>query len=177
MTLTVPFIISQVIVVVAYIIYGMGFLGKTKVGMIAKSIVYNALLVVQYVLLGATSGVIASGANVARNAYFIYAYKKEKGTRAVIIISVIVTIVLTMVTYKSPIDILPLMFSLIAVIAYGAKNIGTKFVRVLNIAASIFYIIYAICIHSWLMVPCETYVIVTTIIGWVRYERKISTSI
>ena len=177
MTLTVPFIISQVIVVVAYIIYGMGFLGKTKVGMIAKSIAYNALLVVQYVLLGATSGVIASGVNVARNAYFIYAYKKEKGTKAVIIISVIVTIVLTAVTYKSPIDILPLMFSLIAVIAYGAKNIGTKFVRVLNIAASIFYIVYAICIHSWLMGPCETDVIVTTIIGWVRHERKKSTSI
>lgn len=177
MTLTVSFIISQVIVVVAYIIYGMGFLGKTKIGMISKSIAYNALLAVQYILLDATSGVIASGVNVARNAYFIYAYKKEKGTKAVIIISVIVTIILTMLAYKSPIDILPLMFSLIAVVAYGAKNIGTKFVRVLNIASSIFYIIYAICIHSWLMIPCETYVILTTMIGWVKHERKISTSI
>lgn len=174
MTLTVPFIISQIVVIVAYIIYGIGFLGKTKVGMIAKSIAYNALLVVQYVLLGATSGIIASSVNVARNAYFIYAYKKEKGTKAVIIISVVVTIVLTAVTYKSPIDILPLMFSLIAVVAYGAKKIGTKFVRALNIAASIFYIIYAICIHSWLMVPCETYVIVTTIIGWIKHEKKTS---
>lgn len=174
MILTVPFIISQVIVVIAYIIYGVGFLGKTKVGMIAKSIIYNALLAIQYILLGATSGIIASSVNVARNSYFIYAYKKGKGTKTVIIISVIVTIVLTAVTYKSPIDILPLMFSLIAVVAYGAKRIGTKFLRILNIVASIFYIIYAICIHSWLMVPCETYVIVTTIIGWIRHEKKTS---
>lgn len=172
MTITVPYIISQVIVVVAYLVYGMGFLGKTKVGMISKSIAYNALLVIQYIILGATSGIIASSVNVARNAYFIYAYKKEKGTRAVIIISIIVTIVLTAVTYKSPIDILPLLFSLIAVVAYGAKEIGTKFVRCLNIAASIFYIVYAICIHSWLMVPCETYVIITTVIGWIKHEKQ-----
>lgn len=171
MTLTVPFIISQVIVVIAYIIYGIGFLGKSKVGMMAKSIAYNSLMVVQYILLGATSGIIASSVNVARNAYFIYAYKKEKGTRAVIIISVIVAVVLTAVTYESPIDILPLMFSLIAVIAYGEKKIGTRFLRCLNIASSIFYIIYAVFIHSWMVVPLETYVIVTTLIGWRKNEK------
>ena len=172
MVLTASYIISQLVVIGAYIIYGIGFLGKSKVGMIAKSIVYNALMIAQYILLGATSGIIASSVNVARNAYFIYAYKKEKGTKVVIVLSVILTIVLTMITYESWIDILPLMFSLIAVVAYGEKKIGTKFLRCLNIASSIFYIIYAICIQSWTVVPLEFYVILTTIIGWVKHERN-----
>ncbi len=172
MTLTVSFIISQIIVIIAYAIYGIGFLGKTKVGMMAKSIAYNALMVAQYILLGATSGIIASSVNVARNAYFIYAYKKNKGTTVVIIISVILTVVLTAITFESPIDLLPLAFSIIAVVAYGAKNISTKFVRILNIMSSLFYIVYAIFIQSWLVIPLETYVIITTIIGWCKHETK-----
>ena len=54
------YIISQVLVVIAYILCGIGFLKKEKKQILCFSTLFNIFILIQYVLLNAISGIASS---------------------------------------------------------------------------------------------------------------------
>lgn len=169
-------LIAQIIVFIAYIICGMAFLQKKQYKILIFVSLFNFLMLVQYYLLNATMGIIANIINIIRNLVFIYNIKHNKQNSIYILaFFCIATISLTIVFYNSYLDIFPCFIALIGTFSYWINN--TKVLRLCNILCSVCYIIYAIPLRSYITIIAEFYLIITSIIGYVKHEKKKISSI
>lgn len=163
--------IAQVLVVIAYILLGVGLRRKKRMEILAFSSIYQTLMVIQFALLSGVMGIIASIIAVFRNLLFMYNEKKGRtNPKWVLAVFGIIAIILTIVFYKSPVDILPCVLTLVGIYSYWASS--TKVTRIGNIIISMCYILYAIPLKSWFSIVCEGYLIVSTIIGYCKFESK-----
>lgn len=164
-------ILSQIIVLIAYIICGIAFLQKNQCRILIFVSIFNLLMLIQYFLLNATMGIIVNIINILRNIVFIYNFKNNKSNSiCLLIIFCLFSVFLTIYFFSSFIDIFPCFIALIATFSYWINN--TKILRICNILCSICYIIYAIPIHSYVTIIAEIYLIITSVIGYLYYERK-----
>lgn len=164
------YIISQILVVGAYLLLGIGLSKKKYSQILIFTIVYSALMIIQYALLRGTMGIISNCINLCRNIVF---YKNnDKGTnnnKTIVHLFYLITIVLSIIFSSGLIDIFPCMLAILGTYAYS-NNEDTKRVRVCSIICSICYIIYAIPLKSYMNIFCEVYVIGQTIRGYIKYE-------
>ena len=160
---------SQLLVLIAYIICGIAFLQKKQIKIMLFVSLFNFLILIQYSLLNATMGIISNAINIIRNVVFIINLKlNRKNPKILLIIFFLSTIILTTIFYSSPIDIFPCAIALVGTFSYWINN--TKILRICNIFCSVCYIIYALPIKSYITIISETYLIVTTIIGYMKHE-------
>lgn len=164
-------VLSQVIVTVAYIVCGIAFLQKEQYRILCFILIFNSLMLFQYYLLNATMGMIANTINIIRNLIFMYNLKHNRENHICLLMCFfVITILLTICFYTSCLDVFPCFIALLSTFSYWVNN--TKKLRICNILCSMCYIIYAIPIHSYVTIVAETFLIVTTIIGYIRYEHK-----
>lgn len=151
--------------------YGIAFLQKKKIKIMMLSTCFNLIILIQYSLLGGIMGIIANAINVIRNIIFIYNIKhNKKNSRYLLFAFCLTTIILTAIFYSSLIDIFPCILTLVGTYAYWSGN--TKTIRICNLICSACYIIYAIPFKSYITIIAETYLIITTIIGYIKHEHK-----
>ena len=161
--------ISQVIIVIAYIILSIGLRRKERIQILIFSSIYQGLIVISYTLLFGIMGVIASTISLLRNFLFIYNEKKGKNNSLwIFALFNVITIILTIIFYKSIVDIFPCIFALVGTYSYWRTS--TKVTRLGNLVVSGCSVIYAIPLSSWFTVICETYLIINTIIGYIKHE-------
>lgn len=164
------YIFSQILTIIAYIICGIGFLKKEKIHILFYSTLFSILILIQYLLLKAYSGVISCIISIIRNLLFIHHTKRNiQNNKLELLLLCIFTILLTSCIYKSPLDILPMVLALLGIISYW--NTNTRLLRIFNILCSICYVLYAIPLKSYVTIVCEMYLIVTSIIGLIKYEK------
>lgn len=166
------YFISQLLVIIAYIFCGIAFLQKKQIKILILVSAFNLLMLIQYLLLDATMGLIANLINIIRNIIFIINSKNDKNNPLSLLISFSgITIILTIIFYNSYIDIFPCIMALIGTFSYWINK--TKVLRLSNILCSICYIIYAIPLSSYITIIAESYLIIMTIIGYTRHEKPV----
>ena len=165
------YLFSQLFVVVSYIVLGIGIRKEKRMQILIYSNIYDVFLILSYMLLGGISGIISCSVSFFRNFFFMYDEKKNKPTSKIVLaVSVIIAITLTIVFYKSPIDIFPCVLTIVTIFTVGSRN--TKINRLGSLFASVCWIVYSIAFKSWFMVICETYLAINTTIGLVKYNLK-----
>lgn len=163
------YIFSQIIVILAYIVLGVGFLKKEKIQILIFSTIFSCLILIQYILLNAYTGILACIINIIRNLLFILNIKRNKeNSKAELVVLCTMAILCGIFLYQSLLDICPIVLTVVGIYSYWNKK--TKVLRICNIICSLCYMIYAIPINSIVTILCEIYLIVTTIIGIVKYE-------
>lgn len=138
-----------------------------------KSIVLLKLLnelvfAVQYLLLGAYTGAVMNLISCVRN--YIYAKSVEKGRSTVpwILIFSGVIILFGIVSWTSPLSLIPILTKLLTCAAYGIKNPRT--VRFLTLPSSIGWLIYNAVYHSTGGVLNEVFTMTSIVISMVRFD-------
>ena len=66
------YITSQILIVIAYIILGIGMSKKKYSQIMTTTIIYSSLMIIQFALLGAIMGLISNSINLIRNIIFKY---------------------------------------------------------------------------------------------------------
>ena len=138
-----------------------------------KSIVLLKLLnelvfAVQYVLLGAYTGAVMNLISCVRN--YIYAKSVEKGrstTPWIFIFSGII-VLSGILSWSSPLSLIPVAAKLLTCAAYGMKNPRT--VRILTFPSSIGWIVYNAVYHSAGGVLNEVFTMASIAISMVRFD-------
>lgn len=165
------YLISQLLVLMAYLLVGVGLRREKKIDLLIYSSLYHVLMAVHYVLLLGYLGALSSTIGLIRNIIFIYNERRKKqNSRSILIIFSVITVMLTVFFYAKPADILPAILALIGLYVYWCTNM--KVVRLGNICISICYILYAISLKSWFTIVCEMYLIINTLIGYFKHEHK-----
>lgn len=165
------YFVSQLLVIISYTFCGIAFLQKKQIKILILVSVFNLFMLTQYTLLNATMGIIANLINIIRNILFIINLKNNKNNSWLLLILFSCSmIILTIIFYKSYLDIFPCIIALIGTFSYWINN--TKILRLSNILCSVCYIVYAVPIHSYVTMIAETCLIVTTILGYLKHETN-----
>lgn len=159
--------ISQALVVIAYLLLGIGLKQKKQLQILTFSTIYQFIMIFSYLLLDGTMGIFASLIALVRNFVFIYNEKQNKKNSIItLILFSLIAIGLTIKFYKNFIDLFPLALTLIGIFSYWSSN--TKITRIGNIIISLCYIIYSIPLKSWFTIVCEVYLIIQTLLGYFK---------
>lgn len=126
------------------------------------------LFALQYLLLGAYTGMAMNLVGSTRNMIFTKTVKENKGTRICVILFSILFTAFGLLTWQGPKSILIIIAKVLSTLAYSSKN--TTLVRGLVFVTSTAWLIYNACVGSTAGVINEGFAIISIIVGTLRYD-------
>ena len=167
---TVTYIFSQVFVIVGIALYALTFLLKTKKSVLIVGLIGVMLNTVSFVLLGAYTGALVNVVAMVRSIWFFCEEKRGKRSWVSLVTVMVLIVIATIFTYRSIIDLLPLVAGLAYAFACWQKNI--KLYRWSGILVSVIYIMYDIFFNSIFGVVSESIALICAAIGLILLHIK-----
>lgn len=166
MSLSLTYIISQILVIVYYLIYSYTFHLKDSNKILIFGIIATIISSISYVLLNAYTGMAMCFVAIVRNLLFT---KDKKNTLNLMLIFVL-TLIASIFTFNSYFCLFNIVATLIYTYALWQKN--TKTYKLLGIAVNGLMIIYDIYIQSIFGVILITIAFISSIIGFFKENKK-----
>ena len=123
---------------------------------------------IQYILLGAWTGMAMNIIGLIRNELFSFQVKHQRSTRGSIGVFCAVFFVAGILTWEGPKSILLICAKLISTVAYGNKNLLV--VRLLVLLTSSSWLVYNVFVGSRADVICEMLTLGSILISLWRYH-------
>ena len=128
----------------------------------------EAVFALQYFLLGAYTGMAMNLVGCIRNIIFTKQILKNKKTTFTSILFGIIFILFGICTWQGLKSILIIIAKVLSTIAYGNKN--TTIVRIIIFITSTSWLVYNYCVFSIAGVLCESFTLISLIIGIIRLD-------
>lgn len=177
MELTITYISSQIIAIIAYIFSGSTYHAKNRKTVLILNFLAQISFIVTYILLRAWSGVAVGILGSVRNFIFIVdenkngKRKKISKTDICILITIyIISIILATLTYEGFYSLLPVFNTMLYTYAVCQKNI--KIYKMLGIPIQVFWVIYAISLKSIVSMIMESIMLINCCLGYFREIKK-----
>lgn len=166
MNLTFSYIMSQILVIVYYIIYSSTYHLKDNNKILKLGIIATVISAISYVFLNAYTGMAMCIVAIIRNLLFT---KDKKSVKNLIII-IILTIFSSIFTFNSYFCLFNIIATIIYTYALWQKN--TKLYKLLGIIVNGLMIIYDVYIKSVFGVILITISFISSIIGYLMEHKK-----
>lgn len=166
MDLSVTYIVSQMLVIIYYVIYSWTFHLKDSNKILILGIVATIISSISYVLLHAYTGMASCFIAIVRNLLFT---KSKKNTLNLIIIFIL-TIIAGIFTYNGYFCLFNIIATLIYTYALWQKN--TKTYKLLGIVVNGLMIVYDIYIKSIFGVILISIAFISSIVGFLKEYRS-----
>ncbi len=159
------YILSQVLVGLADVLYVGSMLQKKKISLVILLLVSDILFASHYLCLGAITGgiIIYIDAIFLLVTYLLEKFNKQKFTTLTVIITMILTIITTVFTWGGIVSLLP-MFSMLAYL-FGMIFKNIVFVKIGSFVRNLLNIVYMIIIASFIGAGLEFCLMLSAIIG------------
>lgn len=165
------YVLSQVFVIIATILLGITYFLKSKVKILSLCILYNIFYGIHYLLLGALTGSMMNIVSLIRNIIFFLNGKKGKENKLIyLIILSLISIIFCIITYKNLFSIISLSASILSTYSVWQDNIFKY--KIIAIPVSICFLIYALHIKSLFAIITETILLLSAIIGLIKYYKE-----
>ena len=128
----------------------------------------EAIFALQYFLLGAYTGMAMNIVGCVRNIIFTKLIIKNKKTTSITIFFGIIFTLFGICTWQGLKSVLIIIAKVLSTIAYGNKN--TTIIRVIIFITSTSWLIYNYYAFSIAGVLCETFTIISLIIGIIKLD-------
>lgn len=169
------YIVAQLIGFVAMFFSLISFQAKTRGGIIALQILSNSILVVQYFLLGYSTGevyysaVVANFIGLFRNAIYSMRGKwKIARSKVVPAVAILLFIVSGIFTYKTPFDILPIFSMCVSSIAFFMRE--ERLIRYLSVLVILPWVVYSIYAGNIASIISDSLNLISVIIAILRFD-------
>ena len=169
------YIVAQLIGFVAMFFSLISFQAKSRGGIIALQILSNSILVVQYFLLGYSTGemyysaVVANFIGLIRNAIYSMRGKwRISRSRIVPAVAIVLFIVSGVFTYKTPFDILPIFSMCVSSVAFFMRE--ERLIRYLSVLVILPWVIYSIYAGNIASIISDSLNLISVIIAILRFD-------
>ena len=169
------YIVAQLIGFVAMFFSLISFQAKTRGGIIALQILSNSILVVQYFLLGYSTGevyysaVVANFIGLFRNAIYSMRGKwKIARSKVVPAVAILLFIVSGIFTYKTPFDILPIFSMCVSSIAFFMRE--ERLIRYLSVLVILPWVVYSIYAGNIASIISDSMNLLSVLIAIIRFD-------
>lgn len=163
-------IFGQVIGFIFLILFIASFQFKEKKRLIQVRISSKVFASIHYFLIGAKVGCISQFIGIFLD-YFCYKFENNKSAKkSIIVVFVLLYAIASWSAYKNIYDCLPVLGSILTMIALFQK--GTRYVRVSQFIISPMFLMYNIINHSYAGMITEVLVLVSCLIGIRRLDSN-----
>ena len=164
------FILAQAVGLFATLFGIVSFQSRRRKNIIVLQIFSNGFWIIHYLLLGSMAAVAANSLGAIRNIIYSMSEKyKFARSKAVPAVSVVLFIVLGILTYTGPFDILPTAAMVVASVAFFVKN--EKVIRYMSLVISASWFIFGISVGSIASFISDGFILVSIIIAIWRYRE------
>lgn len=172
------YIISQIITVLYYAILSLSYLLKDRNKILTANFIAHIGQTSAMIMLNGYTGAAMSAIMMARDLILLIQEKQkakgksinEKFDMAVLIITIVLVIVLTIFTYNGVLSLLSVVATLITTFALWQKDV--KRYKILGVVAGILWLDYNIFIYSIMGIILEIILVISSIIGCVKEFKK-----
>lgn len=163
------FIISQVLGIIAVTILIISIQFKAKKNIIILIALSNIIFALSFIFLKAYSGALISFI-LAIQAIITYLYdiKKKKIPSKLIPLYFLISILAGFITYKTYIDILPILCSILYV--FTIIQTKEKYIRILSLLSILVWIIYMFFTRAYTTMILEIFLLMSTVIAIIKYD-------
>lgn len=163
------FIFAQILGILAIICWISSIQQKSKEKILIYQMVANALYTFQYFLLGAFAAASMNLTSVVRCLIFYNNEKKQHHTTHSFYIFIIIILILGILTYSSPISLIPIVITI--AYTYSVWQSNLKRTRIIFIIAAIFWIYYNLKVGAYISVVGNSLEIISGIISMKRFHK------
>lgn len=165
---TFDYIISQVLVIIAMILLAITFFIKNKALILVLSGTACLLYAIQYLLIGAYTGMALDLVAAVRAVWFFICENKSKTTRFVsLIIVAVILVVLGFITFSNLFDLLIICAAVVYTYSLWQKNIIVY--RYLALSSNASWLIYNAYHNTVFGIVCEGIMCVVGICGIINF--------
>ena len=161
-------IVGQILGFIYLIIFVISFQFKKLETLMKIRIVSKIIATLHYLFLSAYSGAVSQFISIFPN-YFSYKYQGQKN-KIIAFLFIIIFFISGILTYQNIYDTLPIIGSILTVIAIFQTN--TKYVRLFQLIISPFFLVYNIVSHSYAGIIMEILVVISCLIGMMRLDKS-----
>ena len=166
MDISFTYILSQILVIVYYLIYSSTFHFKDSKKILIFGIIATVISSISYLLLNAYTGMAMCFVAIIRNLLF----SKEKNNSFNLFLIFLLTIAASIFTYNSYFCLFNIIATLIYTYALWQKN--TRIYKLLGIIVNALMIVYNIYIKSILGVVLISIAFISSIIGYLKENKE-----
>lgn len=175
--MTVTYILSQVFIIINYVFLVITYQSKSRKHILVLNFIAMIATGLSFLLLSAYSGLAMVIVAIIRNIIFFidenkYGKSDKNSTKDYIILAVlyIISIISAIFTYNGILSMASVVASMLYTYSVWQKN--AKFYKILGIPIGIISIIYNIYIFSIFGIILEAVLLISSIIGYVRENKK-----
>ena len=180
MELTITYISSQIVSMIAYMFAGTTYHAKNRKTILVLNFCAQIGFAITYILLRAWSGVAVSLLGTIRNIIFMVdesknGKRKRMGKTDIWILAIMYTmsIILAILTYEEIYSLLPVLATMIYTYAVCQKNI--KIYKILGIPIQILWVLYALSLMSVVAIIIESIMLINCCVGYFREAKRKNT--
>ena len=162
------YILTQIVGYVGVVFVVIAFQCKKHKHVLVLKTTNELIFALQYLMLGAYTGVAMNFIGSLRNFIFVAQVEKGKSTRVGQVLFSVFFVAFGIATWQGPISIAVIAAKLVTTIAYGIKN--TRVIRFLTLPTSICWLVYNVVANSTAGVLCETFTSLSIVTAMVRIE-------
>jgi hypothetical protein len=173
---TLEYIISQILIVIVYILICTTYFLKNRRKILITNIIAHIFQAGSFLLLNGLTGVAMNTVYVIRDSFFTIDEKNRKNSkltkRDYIILAVFILIIITFTifTYSGCGSLLSVVATIISTIAIWQKS--TKYYKLLGIPVSMAWLGYYIFLQSIFAIVLESILLISTITGYLIENKK-----
>lgn len=166
------YILSQVLVVMSDLLCIASMLSKNKKGIVFYLILTSILFISHYICLGAWTGTAIALVDLIflLIMYVLEAKNKEQYNIPISIITIIITVVLSIITWEGWISIFPMLAMVIYLIVMMFKNV--VLIKIGSLLRFILNGIYMLLVKSYLGAGMTVAILIFTLYGIIRDAKK-----
>lgn len=163
------FITAQILGLIGAIVLIVSIQFEHKKNIIISLAIANMLFVISFLLLNAYSGAIIC-LIAAIEAIINYAYdvKKKKFPKILIPIYVIIPLICGVLTYKTYVDIFPIICSMLSVLLILQTK--EKYIRIITLVSIVLWITYDMLVSAYTTMLSDCFFLISTTIAIIRYD-------
>lgn len=179
MEITVIYIISQIITVAYFAILSLSYLLKDRKKILIANFVAHTGQTTAMAMLNGYTGAAMSLIMILRDlTLLMQEIQKSKGKKinnkvdfAILMITILLMVVLTIYTYNGPLSLLSVIATLVTTFALWQKDV--KRYKLLGLLAGILWLAYNIFIMSIMGIVLELILTICSIIGYIKDEKML----
>ena len=143
---------------------------KERKRLLIVKLTNDAIWMMHYVSLLAWSAVGMCLIAICRSSVFLYKHKKGTVAKKSLILFLFLAVISAVITWKNVFSLLPSLCSMIAIFSFWQANIKTS--RILACVTSVLMIIYDLTCLSYLGIVNESFLLISSIVGLIRFKTS-----
>lgn len=163
-------LLIQMIGGIGYFLLALSFYKKEKKEILIMQVISYIFFTIHYYLLNAITGTMCNILGLISLVIIYYLSGKNKNKKTIVLIMIPILLIISLLTYQNIFSIFPIIAVIISLLSFINDN--ENIIRFIGIISAIGWLIYAIVYHSYVAIIFEIFIIISTVIAYIKNKNN-----